>query len=148
MSHSFIIKKARLTKYQIYFRPPCDHILHCKDCDVRFLINFTDSKLYGVLISIHSSGQNAASLCTKIRQNLEDFRLFAKEQMSADQLCELDSTISKLSNKSPPFRPLTIFSIDNSSGIGLASIILTYVFVILQFKVSDVSELGFIEDNV
>ncbi len=72
---------------------------------------------------------------------MEDLKIRNQDLLDGKVVAELEKATFALAK--PPFRPLDVFAIDNSSALELAGIVLTYVFVLLQFKVGDVSETGF-----
>ncbi len=56
----------------------------------------------------------------------------------------MNMVLRRLQTKgSSPLSPLNIFSLDYSSAAALAGLILTYMMVLLQFKVGDASDREF-----
>ncbi len=87
---------------------------------------------------MQQSGQRACSLYAKVREQLQRERTRQSDRLSHKVLAKLDLLLSRLAQHASPLRPLGVFSIDRATAVSLAGVILTYMVVLLQFKVGDV----------
>ena len=62
------------------------------------------------------------------------------KRLTAEETLEVDTLVDWLSFSSrAPIRPMDVFDMNYSSGASIMGLILTYMIILLQFKVSEVS---------
>ncbi len=102
--------------------------------------------LYSVLVSFRP-GQNLANLYKRIRARLQEAMIAEADSLSSKERTVIEVLMTKFTT-SAPFRPLDIFDVNFASAASLLGLILTYVIVLLQFKVSDKSSVSVSAGNV
>ena len=83
------------------------------------------------LLSYHNIGEKIACHYAHIKTNLQRAMLLDSESKTF-----LEVTIENFS-KSAPLRPRNTFGINYASGLSILGLLLTYLIVLFQFKVSD-----------
>ena len=67
-------------------------------------------------------------------------RMDNAKRLTAEETLEVDTLVDWLSFSSrAPIRPMDVFDMNYSSGASIMGLILTYMIILLQFKVSEVS---------
>ena len=97
------------------------------------------------LISVHcllklgylfGYGQTLTGTTTRLRKGLEQYYSRQVHRMSMNLCLEFDNMIWNLRNRAP-LRPLDLFDLRMSSALTAASVMVTYVVILLQFKKGD-----------
>ena len=74
------------------------------------------------------------------RERIQRMRMDNAKRLTAEETLEVDTLVDWLSFSSrAPIRPMDVFDMNYSSGASIMGLILTYMIILLQFKVSEVS---------
>ncbi len=82
-------------------------------------------------------GQKLATGSENLSDSLENFCTKEAHRMSANSIFEFNAMIKSFGAKTP-IRPLDLFDLKMSSGLSAFSMLVTYVVIILQFKIGEI----------
>ncbi len=96
--------------------------------------------LFSVLIlwELMSQGQRAADTFRAIKSVLQKTVVSAVRESSLDEeeRARLDVLVERFSTEAP-IQPMHVFNVNFATGASLSGLVLTYIIVLLQFKVGD-----------
>lgn len=84
---------------------------------------------------MQDKGQKLCDHFSAIKENLEDISMHFANKLEDEEARQLDVLISRFSSTDPPIRPCDVFNMNTTSFVSIGGIILTYLIVLLQFKV-------------
>ncbi len=96
------------------------------------------SNLSQFLTRFGTALKDLADIFRSIKEKLEDRLVDEANQISASERTGLQVLISRYGNPSP-FRPADVFDMNFASAASVGGLILTYVIVLMQFKLGDSS---------
>ncbi len=112
---------------------------------VNFLYGSSDAfvGVYGiyVLYKLHKVGQELADAYRRVRRGLQLVAIEEADAMSPRESQQLAFLLEHYSSESP-LQPLNACNINYASGASLAGLIFTYIIVLLQFKMGELSAYG------
>ena len=136
------------TIFGLYFSTTIVHIynakLGCIDLVVLFFASFNTML---VIISVRrlyifqSEGQSLTNKYARIRQNLEHISINFAENLKRKEERQLEVLISHFSCPCP-VRPCDIFNMNSANFVSVGGLIITYLIVLMQFKLSDSNDTG------
>ena len=88
---------------------------------------------------MQANGQKLCDHFSAIKENLEDFSMHFSNKLEDEEARRLDVLISRFSSADSadsPIRPCDVFNLNTASFVSIGGIILTYLIVLLQFKLS------------
>ena len=88
------------------------------------------------LYMMQSKGQVLCNHFAAIKDDLEGMSIIFARYLGLEDEKRLGVLISRFSAASSPIRPCDVFNVNTSSFISMSGIILTYLVVLLQFKLS------------
>ena len=86
---------------------------------------------------LQNKGQELCDHFSAIKENLEDFSMHFASKMEEEEARRLDILISRFSSADgdqAPIRPCDVFNLNTASFVSIGGMILTYLIVLLQFK--------------
>ena len=92
-------------------------------------------KIYKIYM-MQAKGQVICNHFASIRDNLENMSLVFAKHLDLEAERKLRILISRFSANSSPIRPCDVFDMNTASFVSISGIILTYLIVLLQFKLS------------
>ncbi len=81
-------------------------------------------------------GQELCDHYSSIRENLQAASVTHAESLSKSSMRQLDVLIDQFSRPAP-IRPKNVFDLNLASGASVSGLMLTYLIVMLQFKLSE-----------
>ena len=88
------------------------------------------------IFMMQAKGQAFCCHFAAIKENLESILMVFARQLDSEEEKKLEILISRFSTKSSPIRPCDVFDVNTSSFISISGIIITYLIVLLQFKLN------------
>ena len=74
------------------------------------------------------------------RERVQRMRMDKAKRLTVEETLEIETLVDWLSfSTRSPIRPMDAFDMNYSSGASIVGLILTYMIILLQFKVSEVS---------
>ena len=104
---------------------------------------FASFSITYVLISIgriymfQAKGQDLCDKYARIRSSLESASISFAEKLDLKEQRQLEVLISHFSAASAPIRPCDVFNMNTSNFVSVGGLIITYLVVLLQFKLTD-----------
>ena len=92
-------------------------------------------KIYKIYM-MQAKGQVLCNHFASIKDNLENISLVFARNLDFEDERKLRVLISRFSTTSSPIRPCDVFDMNTASFVSISGIILTYLIVLLQFKLS------------
>ena len=92
-------------------------------------------KVYKIYM-MQAKGQVLCNHFASIKDNLENMSLVFARNLDFEEERKLRVLISRFSTNSSPIRPCDVFDMNTASFVSISGIILTYLIVLLQFKLS------------
>ena len=83
---------------------------------------------------LQAKGQELCDHFSAIKENLEDFSIYFTNKLDEEEMRRLDILISRFSSRDSPIRPCDVFNLNTASFYSIGGTILTYMIVLLQFK--------------
>ena len=85
-------------------------------------------------------GQKLCDDVSEARETIQRMRMDNAKRLTATETLEMDTLIDWLSFSSrAPIRPMDVFDMNYSSGASILGLILTYMIILLQFKVTEMT---------
>ena len=132
------------TTFGIYFSTTIIDVyntdLGCVDKLVLFFASFS---IMLVILSIsriyilQARGQHLSNKYARIRQNLENILITFADKLERKEERQLEVLISHFSATTSPIRPCDVFNMDTANFVSVGGLIITYLIVLLQFKLGD-----------
>ena len=132
------------TTFGIYFSTTIIDVyntdLGCVDKLVLFFASFS---IMLVILSIsriyilQARGQRLSNKYARIRQNLENILITFADKLERKEERQLEVLISHFSATTSPIRPCDVFNMDTANFVSVGGLIITYLIVLLQFKLGD-----------
>ena len=88
------------------------------------------------LIMLFMAGQALSRRSLMLRKEMENYHMEEVESMSKTTTARMENVLFHLRNKAP-FRPHDTYDLNMSSGLTVTSVLITYVVILMQFKVSE-----------
>ena len=90
--------------------------------------------------TLQDVGQKLCDDVSEARERIQRMRLDNAKRLTAAEILEMDTLIDWLSFSSrAPIRPMDVFDMNYSSGASILGLILTYMIILLQFKVTEMT---------
>ena len=132
------------TTFGIYFTTTITKIYNNEQGGIdQLVLLFASLSFMGVLISIgriyilQAKGQDLCNRYARIRQNLEVTSISFAEKLELKEQRQLEVLISHFSATSSPVRPCDVFNMNTANFVSVGGLIITYLVVLLQFKLND-----------
>ena len=88
------------------------------------------------IFMMQAKGQALCCHFAAIKDNLEGILMVFAKQLDSEEEKKLEVLISRFSTKSSPIRPCDVFDVNTASFVSISGIIITYLIVLLQFKLN------------
>ena len=85
---------------------------------------------------MQAMGQELCNHFSAITENLEDLSINFAKRVEDKEVRQLEVLIARFSAPSSPIRPCDVFNMNTANFVSIGRIILTYLIVLLQFKIS------------
>ena len=132
------------TTYGIYFSTTIIHVYNQEqDCIDKLVLFFCTFSFVLALLSIvrmyilQAKGQHLSNKHARIRQNLESISIRFAGKLERKEERQLEVLISHFSATTSPIRPYAVFNMDTANFVSVGGLIITYLIVLLQFKLGD-----------
>ena len=90
--------------------------------------------------TLQDVGQKLCDDVSEARERIQRMRLDNAKRLTVAETLEMDTLIDWLSFSSrAPIRPMDVFDMNYSSGASILGLILTYMIILLQFKVTEMT---------
>lgn len=88
------------------------------------------------LVLLISKGQKVSQRSQNLVAELQAYRSGQFALLSPGELVNLEVVIERFSSR-PTIRPMDCFNLNLSTGVSLAGLLITYIIVLLQFRIGD-----------
>ena len=136
------------TTFGLYFSTTIVNIYNTKlECIDFVVLFFTSFSIMLVIIStrrlyiFQAEGQGLTNKYARIRQNLEHISINLADKLKRKEEKQLEVLISHFSCPCP-VRPWDIFNMNSANFVSVGGLIITYLIVLIQFKLGDSKDTG------
>ena len=91
----------------------------------------------GRIYILQAKGQDLCNKYARIRRNLEMTSISFAGKLELKEQRQLEVLISHFSTTSSPVRPCDVFNMNTANFVSVGGLIITYLVVLLQFKLND-----------
>ena len=132
------------TTFGIYFSITVINVYNTELGSIDMLVLFFSSySIMLVILSIsriyifQAKGQCLSNKYARIQQNLDHISINFADKLARKQEKKLEVLISHFSAACSPVRPCDVFNMDAANFVSVGGLIITYLIVLLQFKVGE-----------
>ena len=133
------------TTFGIYFSTTIIKVYNTElGCIDKLVLFFASYSIMLVILSVsriyilQAKGQCLSNKYARIRQNLEHISINFADKLERKEERQLEVLISHFSAPcSSPVRPCDVFNMDAANFVSVGGLIITYLIVLLQFKLGD-----------
>ena len=132
------------TTFGIYFSTTIIKVYNTElGCIDKLVLFFASYSIMLVILSVsriyilQAKGQCLSNKYARIRQNLEHISINFADKLERKEEKQLEVLISHFSAPSSPVRPCDVFNMDAANFVSVGGLIITYLIVLLQFKLGD-----------